>query len=336
MLKITQHVEEFEGATASEIPEDLIHCKKPVILRGLVTQWPSVRENEQGAEQVTRYLLKFDANRPVTACVGSNEEFGRVFYNSDMTGFNFSTVRMSLGDAFKRMLYNRFVKKPQTLYVSSTNIDHWLPEFRTENDLNLDQQKPLVSIWLGNQSRIAAHFDFANNIACAVAGRRKFILFPPEQINNLYIGPLDFTPAGQPISMVDFSDPDFSAFPKFQTALDNAQLAQLNPGDAIFIPSMWWHHVEAMDSFNILVNYWWRNSPEYLGSPLGALQHAILALRDLPAEQREIWRDFFKHYVFEVTEDKFSHIPQNARGILNPIDAEVAKTLRINLSRYLT
>ncbi|MAH73806.1 MAG: cupin [Cellvibrionales bacterium TMED49] len=335
MLNVNEKVEEFAGATADHIPEDLMLSKKPLVLRGLVSQWPFVRENHQGARAGANYLQKFDVNRSVTACVGSPETSGRIFYNSAMDGFNFSSIRMSLSDALKRIISNQSLHKPQMLYVSSTNVDHWLPGFRKENNLHLMKKKPLVSIWLGNQSRIAAHFDFASNIACSVAGKRKFILFPPEQIKNLYIGPLDFTPAGQPVSMVDFANPDYITFPKFKNALETAQYVQLEPGDAIFIPSMWWHHVEALDTMNILINYWWRNSPEYLGSPLGALQHAILALRELPEDQRQVWRDLFDHYVFEAADGKFDHIPQQARGILNPIDFKSAERIKLNLSRNL-
>jgi quercetin dioxygenase-like cupin family protein len=36
-----------------------------------------------------------------------------------------------------------------------------------------------------------------------------------------------------------------------------AMEAELSPGDAIFIPMGWFHHVEALERFNVLVNYWW-------------------------------------------------------------------------------
>ena len=84
--------------------------------------------------------------------------------------------------------------------------------FRAENDINLHAQTPLASLWIGNQSRVAAHYDFPTNIACSVAGHRRFTLFPPEQLENLYVGPVDFTPAGQPISTVDFAQPDYADF----------------------------------------------------------------------------------------------------------------------------
>jgi hypothetical protein len=36
---------------------------------------------------------------------------------------------------------------------------------------------------------------------------------------------------------------------------------------------MWWHHVEALDAFNVLVNYWWRQSPAYMDTPTNALMY---------------------------------------------------------------
>jgi hypothetical protein len=161
-------------------------------------------------------------------------------------------------------------------------------------------------------------------------------LFPPDQFANLYVGPLDFTPAGRPVSMVDLRNPDFEMFPRFRETLKTAQVAELEPGDAIFIPSMWWHHVEALDPFNVLVNYWWRDSPRYLGQPQDALNHALLAIRDLPEDEKQLWRQMFDYYVFGDPAAVAAHIPPKARGILAPLDAEQAGKLRANLLRSLS
>ncbi|MGB1243843.1 MAG: cupin-like domain-containing protein, partial [Porticoccaceae bacterium] len=147
----------------------------------------------------------------------------------------------------------------------------------------------------------------------------------PDQLENLYVGPVDFTPAGQPISLVDFAEPDFERFPRFREALKSAMVVELEPGDGLLIPSMWWHHIEALESFNVLVNYWWRNSPAHMGPPLNVLQHAIMGLRDLPAEQRAVWQQLFDYYVFNPREQAFEHIPEQVRGVLNPIDEASAK-----------
>ena len=63
-------------------------------------------------------------------------------------------------------------------------------------------------MWLGNRAIVAPHYDIHDNLACVVAGRRKFNLFPPEQIENLYPGPTLVTPGGVPVSMVDLNQPD--------------------------------------------------------------------------------------------------------------------------------
>src|SRR3546814_12307007 len=76
------------------------------------------------------------------------------------------------------------------------------------------------------------------------------------------------------ISLVDFAAPDLARFPRFAEALRHAQVAELGPGDAVFIPSMWWHHMEALDAFNVLVNYWWRPSPAWMAPPLNEIGRA--------------------------------------------------------------
>ena len=271
----------------------------------------------------------------MTAYVGEPAIDGRIFYNDDFSGFNFQRTRQTLNQVIEQLFRHESDEKPPTFYVGSTLVDHWLPGFRADNDIDLGGRDSLTSIWLGNRSRIAAHFDFPNNIACVVAGKRRFTLFPPEQADNLYVGPLEFTPSGQPISLVDCGNPDLEKYPNFVHAQAAAISIELGPGDALFIPSMWWHHVESLQPFNVLVNYWWRSTPVYQGSPMNALQHAVMSLRDLPVEQRRVWKDIFERYVFSDDDTAFEHIPEQARGILNEVDEEAANNIRAHLLRML-
>jgi hypothetical protein len=300
-----------------------------------VADWPMVRAAAKSSDHVLDYLGKFDSGRPLTAMLGSPDIDGRIFYNDDLTGFNFDYARIGLQEVFARLRESQATTKPPMVYVGSTNIDNWLPGFRNENDLGLDDYSPMASIWIGNRSRVAAHYDFPTNIACSVAGRRRVTLFPPDQLNNLYVGPIDMNPAGQPISLVDFSNPDYEQFPRFKEALKVAQTVELEPGDAILIPSMWWHHVESLGEVNVLVNYWWRSTPYFLGGPLNVLQHAMLGLKDLPPEQRDVWREIFNHYVFNPSEENMAHIPKEARGVLNKIDETTAAKIRTLLMSKL-
>jgi hypothetical protein len=253
-----------------------------------------------------------------------------------MDGFNFKSAAAPLNQVLARLkAICAGEHEPQSIYVGSTVVDQWLPGFREVNDLGLVVANPLVSFWLGNQTRISAHYDFPDNIACVVAGHRRFTLFPPEQVGNLYVGPLEMTPSGQAISLVDFADPDWQKFPKFATALEHARVVELAPGDALFIPSMWWHHVESQSELNLLVNYWWCDSLPELGSPTGALLHAMLAIRDLPPHQRRAWGNLFNHYVFEADDTTHSHIPEHARGCLSTFTHDSARRMRALLLNKL-
>jgi hypothetical protein len=335
MLSIENKVRQVPVGDRGAVPDGVLTATEPVLLKGLVAHWPVVAAGLRSAPAAVDYLRGFYRDATVGAWFGSPEIGGRFFYNDDMTGFNYKPVMTKLDVVLEKLLEHLHDARPPAFYVGSTTIDTCLPGFRAENDLDLGGIGPLASIWLGNKARIAAHYDLPDNLACTVVGRRRFTLFPPGQLENLYVGPLDFTPAGQSISLVDFEQPDLERFPRFSVALQNAQVAELEPGDAIFIPSMWWHHVEALDGFNVLVNYWWRQSPAYMGVPINVLMHALLGIRDLPEAQRRAWQEIFRHYVFEADDDSFAHIPERSRGVLSPIDDARARGLRALLLNAL-
>ncbi|RPF72677.1 cupin-like domain-containing protein [Aurantiacibacter spongiae] len=285
-------------------------------MRGLVSDWPAVAAAREGDERFVDYLTSGPATRPVTAIAAPPGEHGRFFYNADLTGFNFVTGQGHLPMFLSDLLLARHVPDPPGMAVQSEDISQLLPHFARENRLHL---LPRVSprIWIGNRIRVAPHYDVKENIACCVAGRRRFTLFPPDQIGNLYPGPFELTPAGTPVSMVNMDAPDLVAHPRFSEAWKHAAQATLMPGDAIYIPYCWWHGVESLEPLSVLVNYWWNEGePEGVGGPYDALLHAILAYRHLPPARRAVWRGMLEHYVFEANGDPAAHLPERAKGVL--------------------
>jgi Cupin-like domain len=328
-------VPEIAGTAQQALSDALLQATGPVVLKGLVAHWPMVRAAVASAHSADAYLRSFYRDATVGAWLGAPDIGGRFFYNEAFNGFNFRPEHMKLDAVLAALHRHRDDDKPPAIYVGSTTVDTCLPGFRGENDLDLGDRDALMSIWIGNRTRIAAHHDLPDNLACVAAGRRRFTLFPPEQLRNLYIGPIDLTPAGQAISLVDFAQPDLQRFPKFAEAMANASVAELEPGDALFIPSLWWHHVEALDSFNVLINYWWRQSPAHMDSPMNALILALMSVRDLPPAQRRSWQEMFRHYVFEADAHTAAHIPEQARGLLSPLAADTARVLRARLLKKL-
>ena len=308
---------------------------KPFVIRSLIAGWPLVRAGLESGASARDYLLQHRRDRAFTVNIGEPGAGERLFYDQSM-GMNFRTGRASLNDIFAGIDANEDKREAPAIYLSSVDVQGYFDGLHQANHVDLGAREPIESIWIGTRTRIAAHNDFPDNLACVAVGRRRFTLFPPAQFANLYLGPLDNTPAGRPVSMVDLHKPDFEAYPKFREALKVAQVAELEPGDAIFIPSMWWHHVEALAPFNVLVNYWWRDTARFLGQPQDALNHAILAIRDLPDNEKHLWRQLFDHYVFGDPAVVTDHIDEGARGILDPLDAETAGRIRANLLRSLS
>jgi hypothetical protein len=326
---------ELRGLDAQALPDALLNGPEPVVLRGLVAHWPLVQAARESATAALQYLRGFTRDATVGAWIGPPGIGGRFFYNAQLDGFNFEARHLRLHAVLDQLQQQLGEPAPPALYVGSTTIDACLPGLRAHNDVPLGARDALASIWLGNCTRVAAHHDLPDNLACVVAGRRRFTLFPPEAVGDLYVGPLDFTPAGQAVSLVDVDQPDLAAFPRYARALAQAQVATLEPGDAIFIPSLWWHAVAALDAFNGLLNYWWRQSPAYMDTPMNALLMALLSVRDLPPAQRQAWRHLFDHYVFDADGTTAAHVPPAARGSLQPLDATAARVLRARLLRGL-
>ena len=335
MTYVEKRIPESSGTDFDNILAHVEQADAPVVFRRLVKDWPLVEKARSSSAVARDYLLEFYAGEPVTTFTCDADAGGRIFYTNGLADKNFQQTREPLGQVLANLLEYEGKKGSPTLYVGSRALDMYLPGLSAENSLALDSVKATVRIWIGNRTSVAAHYDVLENIACVCAGRRRFTVFPPDQLENLYIGPIDFTPAGQSISLVDLNNPDFDKYPRFAEALAHGQTAVLEPGDAIYIPGMWWHAVEGLEDFNILINHWWRNVAAHMGAPGDALLHAILEIRDLPDDQRKAWRAFFDHYVFDAGTETAEHIPANRRGVLGELDEDTARRLRATLRNNL-
>ncbi len=327
-------VRELSGIAPDAIPFDrLMAEQQPTILKDIASDWPLAAAGRRGPTAAMDYILSFYGGALVAGYTAAPEIGGRYFYDEDVTGENFVRERVRLDEYFSRIRAHLDDAEAPSFYVGSTDLDVYLPGFRQENELVLNHpmfaaQPPLASIWLGNRTIASAHYDMSHNIACCLVGRRRFTLFPPQQVANLYPGPLEPTPGGQVITMVDFRAPDLDRFPRFADALAVAQVAELEPGDVLFYPALWWHHVEALDGFNAMVNYWWNVAPGFMDSPQNTLLHAILSLRDRPDPEKRAWQAMFDYYIFGPADRPAAHLPEAARGNLGPLDAVKARRLR--------
>ncbi len=308
---------EITGPIDSERFDALRAEGRPVVLRGQVADWPAVTAARMGDADIAAYLTREPATRPVGAIAAAPSEQGRFFYTPDLTRLNFVRGSGRLETFMADLLAAAAMPDPPAMAVQSEEIASLLPAFARENQLEL-LPDVAARIWIGNRIRVGVHYDAKANVACCIAGRRRFTLYPPDQIAGLYPGPFELTPAGIPVSMVDPMAPDLTRYPRFAEAACHASVATLEAGDAIYIPYGWWHGVESLDPVSILVNYWWApGQPDGIGSPYDGLLHALMAFRHLPADQRAVWRQMLDYYVF-TDGDPGAHLPDHAKGILGP------------------
>lgn len=325
----TSRVIERDAVDAATFRAEVGSSYTPVLLRGQVSKWPAVEKGKQSYLAIAEYLARFGGGKPLEVLVGAPAIRGRFFYRDDMRGFNFERqyvpLRNLVGELLK--LAEQQAEEPHAIYANAAAAPEHLPGWQEENPLDLPPPDALPRLWIGNATKVATHFDASPNLAVCVAGRRRFTLFPPEQVTNLYLGPLDNTLAGPPNSMVDPDTPDLDRYPKFAEALAHAKIAELGPGDALYIPAIWWHHVQAFDRLNVLVNYWW--AYDNSATPFVALVHAMMSVRDLPWAQKQAWRAWFDHFVFgENANDAASHLPDYARGVMGQASAERTEKIR--------
>lgn len=316
---------ETEGVSADEFQRLIADAYEPLVIRKLASDWDIVKSSRQSPEATADYLRTFDDGRRLPLVVAPMETGGRLFYDESHEGFNFTREESTLSDGLDRMLSRSDANNNPFAFFQCVPVSRAVP------DLGNYLPNPLVPgsarphIWIGSKITVAAHFDEAKNVAVVAAGRRRFTLFPPEQVKNLYIGRLDLTPAGQPISLADPKAPDFERFPKFREALQAAFSVELSAGDAIYIPTPWWHHVESLDRLNVLVNYWWDGAPAASALPFTSLIHAIQAFRHLPAAERTAWKALVDYYAFETDGNPAEHLAPHDPGILAPMTPQLAR-----------
>ena len=308
---------------------------RPVVIRGLVSSWPAVLAARGAPSQFKDYLLRFDAGSQAEAFIGEPGIAGKYYYSDDLQTFNFERARMRFADALDRIVSSSGRAGERSMYVGSLPTEQYLPGFAAENALSIVKAGVMPRIWLGHASNVSAHYDTMDNIACVVAGERRFTLFAPETIDRLYVGPLDHTMAGQPVSLAASAPVDDERYPLFREVREQALVAELRAGDAIYLPKLWWHQVEAISAFNVLVNYWWDAFSAGPDAPSIALLLSMITIAERPPAERQAWKAFFDHFAFRSNGHPLAHLPASQHGVLGPLKPDNYGKIRAHIMQAL-
>jgi hypothetical protein len=316
-----------QGFSTQEALAALVERGEPAVVRGLAGLWPAVAAGRRSPDALNAYLRAMGKAVSVPVMEAPTAARGRFGYGPDLSEFSFTKRRRPLGETLDRIATLIGQAEAPVVAIQMLPLAQ-LPAFAIDNPMPLVPGEAVPRLWLGGPVRTQIHNDRDHNLAVVIAGRRRFLLFPPDQAGNLYIGPPDNPP---PLSLVDPEAPDLARFPRFATALAAARVAHLEPGDAIVMPRYWWHHVTSLAPYNAMVNYWWGTQPEGLENPHDVFLAALLALKDLPAPERDYWRAMFAAYVFRSEGDRTDHLPAMLRGPLGRMRPQDRAALRQRL-----
>jgi len=306
----------------------IVRAERPVVIKGLLEAWPALAAGRQGPAALNAYLKAMDAGAPAPVMEAPAATGGRFGYGADLREFAFSKRQAGIGETLDRI--ERLLGEPDAPFVAIQMLPlaSHMPEFVRRNPSPLLPPQVMPRLWVGGAVRTQTHNDRDHNLAGVIAGRRRFVLFPPTQVANLYVGPLDNPP---PLSLVDPEAPDLARFPRYRDAYAAAEVAWLEPGDALFVPKYWWHHVTSLAPYNAMVNWWWGDTGAGLERANDVFLTALLAFKDLPPGERAYWRSMFEAYVFAGDGEATAHIPDGLKGALGPM----SPSFRANLARQL-
>lgn len=238
----------------------IVPSARPLVMRRVAGDWPLVAAARESADRCAALLSHHASDFPVEILRSDPNEEGRFHYTADGRSLNFIRGRASLPVFLAALREQSVAQRPFALVAQGLLADRHVPGFAASHAMPLVPDEAEPRLWIGNAAKVATHNDPVDNVAVVVAGRRHFTLFPPDAADDLYMGPAHPAPAGTPVSMVHVTAPDLDRYPRFAEAMKKAQVTELSAGDAIYIPRNWYHHVEALERFNILVNYWWNAS----------------------------------------------------------------------------
>jgi hypothetical protein len=330
-------IKEWDNVSQAQLLEEIIPAYQPAVIKNAMKDWPLLDEISQSPSNLLKYRGTNTQNMPqIGLFIADAKIKGRFAYGSSVNSRNFKQVSTDLESVMAHLDGNSS-RSPQDIsaYAGAVDMRQQLPLFEDKNRFPLlaHTSKAVPRAWIGTPSQISAHFDFADNIACVVSGEREFTLIPPSQTKNMYVAPFDKTLAGPPASLVNIDEPDLEKHPRYGEALSFAQTATLNAGDAIYIPSLWWHSVKSSGQFCMLINYWWNQAEFRKDDVLMSLIHGMYSLSHLPEAERKAWKELFDYFVFQSNEEALSHLPNEQRGVHAKMDAQLQQHMLSYLMR---
>jgi len=253
--------------------QKMVSEHRPFVARGIVNSWP-LTELLSEAATVNEQIACFDAclaDADIRFTYTAAEQRGDIGIGPDLApNFRMDDRTMAGRDFFS--IVSSLIENPtgECAYASALPMSELPQELANQPSLDtIGGSRPRQrNMWIGSGDHVVdLHFDYMRNLISMNAGVKRITIMPPAALPHIYPAPLHLKVAGVVRSLVKLLDVDFDQYPRFHHCLDLAQVVTLEPGDTLYIPPLWWHHVESY-GFNVMVNAWYADIPESAQKPL--------------------------------------------------------------------
>lgn len=239
-------VHDSESLLESTFTCDYYERGQPVLIRNGITQWP--------AADKWRDVSFFQTNfgyRTVPVEIGSQ-------YTTEDWGQELML--------FKDFIETQFRKSPKegpVQYLAQHDLFRQIPELRKDisrprllDALKICPHSIDTKIWFGPEGTVSPlHYDKKENFLCQVIGWKRVVLVRPGDSEFVY--PYEGEMMSNTSRLDLTTDIDTEEFPLAARA--HRQTVLIGPGEMLFIPYGWWHHVRSLTP-SISVSFWWNKT----------------------------------------------------------------------------
>ncbi|XP_044735753.1 bifunctional peptidase and arginyl-hydroxylase JMJD5 [Chrysoperla carnea] len=218
----------------------------PVKLIGCIDHWPAKTKWTN-----LDYFIKIAGERTIPVEIGAH-------YVHE----NWTQKLMTMREFIMNYVCKEYDEESQRGYLAQHTLFDQLPQLRDDiiipdycalTDDDETNVEPEINAWFGPKGTLSPlHYDPKHNLLTQVIGSKQIILFSPDDSSYLY--PYDDKLLFN-TSQVDPISPNLKDYPEFGKAIK--WYCVLKPGEMLYIPPKWWHHVVSLEK-SFSVSFWWR------------------------------------------------------------------------------
>lgn len=246
------HIERITTPTANEFHTRWFTTNTPVILTDLVHRWPAFTRWSPA------HLRDHYGDAELEMQSGRNHDYdpdlNYLHYRQPTTMANYVDKVLAAGETNDLYLIanNRNLARP-ALRPLLADIELPPGYFHPSRE----RQARSSALWFGPAGTITKlHHDTSSILLAQIFGRKRLRLYPPD----------DPTLLAHATGVYNTLDPELPSpalanHPTNHLTID----LTLNPGEALFLPVGWWHHVRALDvSISLACNHFvWDNDQDW-------------------------------------------------------------------------